>query len=173
MSAVSTRAPRPSNAASCSRRVAYQLSASRTSTPVARARSASAPPTYPAPSTRIKGEPFLDPVDAGAGRDDVPRVHDQLRLVPVRLLEELAMLGEHDDAVRLRNLFRRPVDAPVPTVVELDFGHPRIAVDDVAAPREQLAHHLKARRLARVVDVRLVCHPEQQDPRALDRAVYV
>ena len=52
-------APRASSSASCSRRVAYQLSASTTSVPATSARSASAAPTYPAPSTRIKGEPVI------------------------------------------------------------------------------------------------------------------
>src|SRR5262245_25299332 len=110
MSAVSTRAPRASNACSCSRFVAYQLSASRTSSPASRASSASLAPMYPAPSTRSGP---LDALDVVSVRDGVPRVDDQLRLIPQRLIEELRVLGEEDDAVRPGHALRRPLDARV------------------------------------------------------------
>src|SRR3954452_6484863 len=165
MSAVSTRAPRASSPSSCSRRVAYQLSASTTCSPASRASSASFAPMYPAPRTS-RGSDALDVVSV---RDDVPRVDDQPRLDPERLLEELAVLRQEDDAVRLGHALRRPVDTGMQHAVELELRHPRIAVGDVPAARDQLAHDLEARRLARVVDVRLVGDSEEQDLRILDR----
>ena len=53
--------------------------------------------------------------------------------------------------------------------VEFDLGDPRVAVANIAAALDQLPHDLERRRFARVVDVGLVGHPKQQQPRALDR----
>ena len=79
------------------------------------------------------------------------------------------MRRQDDDAVRALDLLARPLDARVSDAVELDLRHPWVAHDHVSAALDQEPHHLEARRLARVVDVGLVRHPEQEQARALDR----
>ena len=76
----------------------------------------------------------LDPGDVRRlERDDVAGVHDQPRLVPVRFAHELAVRGQHDNAVGRLDGFLRPGQRPVLTAVQLDALDPRVAVDDVAA----------------------------------------
>ncbi|HYY21858.1 MAG TPA: hypothetical protein VE780_08250 [Thermoleophilaceae bacterium] len=53
--------------------------------------------------------------------------------------------------------------------VELELGHPWVAVADLTMALEQLTHDHQAWRLARVVDVGLVGHAKQKHPRATDR----
>jgi len=90
-------------------------------------------------------------------------------VIPERPLREDRVRRQHDHAVGGSDLVRRPVDRPVRRPVELDLRDPRVAVADVAAALDQLAHDLERGRFANVVDVRLVSHPQQQQPRVLDR----
>src|SRR5690349_17613555 len=62
-----------------------------------------------------------DPPHGGAVglvRDDVARVDDQRRVLPQRLLEELAVRREHDHAVGGLDLFGRPLDGRVQLAIE-------------------------------------------------------
>src|SRR4051812_48819105 len=98
------------------------------------------------PTTAVVGprpwREWLDVADIGPRGDDVAGVHDEPGLLPERLVEELVVRGEHHDAVRGADLAGRPRHARVPARRDVDLVDPRIAVADVAAAREQLAHDL-------------------------------
>jgi hypothetical protein len=87
----------------------------------------------------------------------------------MRFVDKAAVSREHDDAIRVRHGRRGPLDAAVAGALELHLLDPRVAVANVAVTGDELSHHLEARGLARIVDVGLVGHPEEQEPRALDR----
>src|SRR3954451_19375485 len=64
---------------------------------------------------------WLDAVHAGRARHHVARVHYYARVFPQRLLEEVAVGGEHHDAVGRLDLLGREVDGAVLDVVERHF----------------------------------------------------
>src|SRR3954469_15112545 len=65
------------------------------------------------PLTARRGPPPSDPVQQRSVRDHVAGVHDDLRLLPVRLREEDLVRREHDDAIGVLHRSGRPLDGVV------------------------------------------------------------
>ena len=61
----------------------------------------------------------LNAMHVGPVGHDVACVDDQLRVIPQRLVDELAVRGEHHDAVRCLELLGRQRDRMVLDIVEL------------------------------------------------------
>ncbi len=86
------------------------------------------------------------------------------------------MLGADYDAVgRLDQLvgefliIERVAGADSVGVVEGDLFDERVVIAYLGTARAKQVDDRESRRLAHVVDVLFVCHPEDEDPRSIDR----
>src|SRR5439155_16837956 len=92
----------------------------------------------------------------------IPEVDDDLRtLAQVSLVDGAVPGGDHDAVVALGRVF----DGPEP----VEIRDVRVVIRHLGAALAQQLDDLLRGRLAHVVDVRLVRHAEDQDPRALER----
>ena len=98
----------------------------------------------------------------------VAEVDDELGVLDELLVVDGRVVGDDHDAVVLGRLER---DGLHREAVLGELGHVRIVVGDVCARVLEQADDLHRRRLAHVRDVGLVGDAEDEDPRALERAL--